>query len=59
MNKRIKYLTHIMNVRLDATLFGVSKQIAKLEYLDHSTFVRRAIAKAIAEHREKSSMGVQ
>jgi len=53
MNQRLRTLTHIMNVRLDATLFAMSKEIAKLEYLDHSTFIRRAIAKSIDEHRAK------
>jgi hypothetical protein len=51
MNKRIKSLTHIMNVRLDGTLYAMSKELAKREYLDHSTFVRRAIAKSVDELR--------
>ncbi len=55
MSNRLRILTHIMNVRLDGTLFAVSKEIAKAEYLDHSTFVRRAIAKAVDDHRMQKS----
>jgi len=52
MNQR-KSLTHVLNVRVDATLFAMSKEIAQLEYLNHSSFIRRAIAKSIDEYRAK------
>jgi hypothetical protein len=52
MNQR-KSLTHVLNVRLDPTLFANSKEIAQLEYLNHSSFIRRAIAKSIDEYRAK------
>lgn len=53
MSKRPVRMTAIANVRFEQTMYSQGKEIARANHMDFSTFVRRAVAKSVADHYAK------
>ena len=53
MKKRPVRMTAIANVRFEQTMYSQGKEIARANHMDFSTFVRRAVAKSVADHYAK------